>query len=90
MLEAMAAALPIVASRMPAHADIVADGTTGVLCDTQPDYGAAVVGLEDADTNLRMGAAAREWAAREIGTWDDCAARYVGIYRQLLEPLANA
>jgi hypothetical protein len=31
-----------------------------------------------------MGNAAREWVLREIGTWDDCAQRYVAIYRELL------
>jgi len=85
MLEAMASALPIVASRMPAHADIVANGVTGSLCDTPQDYADALVSLEDPATHLRMGMAARAWAAREIGTWDDCAARYVRVYRQLLE-----
>lgn len=89
MLEAMASALPIIASRMPAHADIVADGVTGSLCDAPQDYANALVNLEDPATHLRMGAAARAWASREIGTWDDCATRYVRIYRQLLERPAH-
>ncbi|MGH8155908.1 MAG: glycosyltransferase family 4 protein, partial [Rhodanobacteraceae bacterium] len=70
MLEAMASALPIIASRMPAHADIVSDGATGALCDMPDAYAAALVGIENPDTNLRMGAAARAWVTREIGTWD--------------------
>ncbi|MGH8111436.1 MAG: glycosyltransferase [Rhodanobacteraceae bacterium] len=90
MLEAMAAALPIIASRMPAHADIVSDGVTGTLCDTAAAYAAALFAAENAEANLRMGAAARAWVAREIGTWDDCAARYVGIYRELLERPGHA
>jgi glycosyltransferase involved in cell wall biosynthesis len=89
MLEAMASALPIVASGMPAHADIVADGSTGFLVDTPQRYAEALASVEDPATNLRMGAAARAWATREIGTWDDCAARYVNIYRQLLEQSAH-
>jgi glycosyltransferase involved in cell wall biosynthesis len=84
MLEAMAAGLPIVASRMLAHADLVADGTTGVLCDSPETYARALSLLEIYDINLRYGAAARAWAMREIGTWDDCAGRYIGIYRELL------
>ena len=84
MLEAMAAGLPIVASRMPAHADIVGDGMTGFLCDSPAEYAAALTALEDPDANSRMGNAAREWVLREIGTWDDCASRYVTIYRELL------
>lgn len=89
MLEAMASALPIVASRMPAHADIVADGVTGCLCDEPQSYAKALTRLEEPATNLRMGVAARAWVAREIGTWDDCATRYVNIYRQLLERPAH-
>ncbi|MDO1527782.1 glycosyltransferase family 4 protein [Fulvimonas sp. R45] len=84
MLEAMAAGLPIVASRMPAHADLVADGVTGALCDSPEGYAEALHALEIPETNRHSGAMARAWAAREIGTWDDCAGRYVGIYRRLL------
>lgn len=84
MLEAMAAGLPIVASRMPAHATIVADGQTGILCDSQDDYRAALERLRDAETNMHFGVAARRWALEEIGTWDDCAQRYTRIYRRLL------
>lgn len=90
MLEAMASALPIVASRMPAHADIVADGVTGVLCDDAQAYAHALAVTEDTATNLRMGAAARAWVARELGTWDDCATRYTGIYRTLMEQPLHA
>lgn len=85
MLEAMASALPIVASRMPAHADIVSDGVTGALCDTPDAYATALRAAENADANLRMGAAARAWVTREIGTWDDCATRYTTLYRRLLD-----
>ncbi len=89
MLEAMAASLPIVASRMPAHADIVTDGATGVLCDTPMDYANALGMLERPDDNMRFGDAARARVTREIGTWDDCAGRYAAIYGQLLEPTAH-
>jgi glycosyltransferase involved in cell wall biosynthesis len=83
MLEAMASSLPIVASRMPAHADIVRDGVTGSLCDSPAEYSAGLAAAEDPGANERMGAAAREWVLREIGTWDDCARRYVAIYHEL-------
>ena len=70
---------------MPAHADIVTDGVTGVVCDTQADYASALALLEQPEGNLRFGDAARAWVAREIGTWDDCAGRYAAVYRRLLE-----
>lgn len=84
MLEAMAAGLPIIASSMPAHASIVFDGETGRLCDSIDKYGMALRELEVAETNLRLGEAARRWVTGEIGTWDDCAQRYADIYRGLL------
>lgn len=85
MLEAMAAGLPIIASRMPAHATIVNHEHTGMLCDTRDDYQTALDTLEQPDVNERVGQRAREWALSEIGTWDDCAQRYTRIYRTLLE-----
>lgn len=83
MLEAMAAGLPIIASRLPAHENIVFHGKTGWLCDTPADLAAGFAHLEDADYNLRAGQAARTWAMQEIGTWDDCATRYVNLYKKL-------
>jgi glycosyltransferase involved in cell wall biosynthesis len=85
MLEAMAAGLPIIASRMPAHAGVVDDGRTGILCDSAQGYGTALARLEEPGTNRSFGEAARVWAVREIGSWDDCAERYTRIYRKLLE-----
>lgn len=84
MLEAMAAGLPIIASHMPAHASIVDDGVTGMLCDTPLSYADALQRLEEPGFNRQLGSAARQRAIREFGTWDDCAQRYIRIYRRLL------
>lgn len=84
MLEAMASALPVVASDIAAHASFIRDGETGVLVGDGDSPAAALASLEDEAANRRIGAAARAWAASEVGTWDDCAARYSGIYRSLV------
>jgi len=84
MLEAMAAGLPIIASQMQAHATIVSDGHTGILCDSPESYRLALNQLEDDVINSRFGEAARDWAIREFGTWDDCAQRYIQLYEKLL------
>lgn len=83
MLEAMAAGLPIIASRLPAHEDLLLHQRTGWLCESPAALGPALATLEDAATNQRIGAAARTWVREAIGTWDDCAARYSALYRQL-------
>jgi glycosyltransferase involved in cell wall biosynthesis len=85
MLEAMAAGLPIIASRMPAHATVIVDGETGLLCDSEETYGKALNTLEDGATNRRFGEAARHRVAKDLGTWDDCANRYRHIYTRLLK-----
>lgn len=84
MLEAMAAGLPIIASRMAAHETVVSDGTTGRLCETVEGYASALDELERFDSNAAFGHAARERVASEYGTWDDCANRYATIYERLL------
>jgi len=90
MLEAMAAGLPIIASRIAAHEDMLQHGQTGWLCGSGADLERALEALEDAVTNKQVGARARAWARDTVGTWDDCAARYAGIYHDLLhEPGAN-
>ncbi|GAB3288374.1 glycosyltransferase family 4 protein [Parahaliea aestuarii] len=86
MLEAMAATLPIIASDLPAHRNLVEQGITGSLCSMPGDYAAALQATESPASNQQLGIAAREWVASEIGTWADCAGRYVALYRKLSEP----
>lgn len=84
MLEAMAAGLPIIASDLPAHASFIDHHRTGWISSSPDDLAAALTRLEDPAENLRIGSAARQWAADSVGTWDDCAARYAAVYAQLL------
>jgi glycosyltransferase involved in cell wall biosynthesis len=85
MLEAMAAGLPIIASRLPAHENIVFHAQTGWLCDADSDVAQGISYFENEEQNQRAGQAARAWARKEIGTWDDCAERYVAVYAALLQ-----
>jgi glycosyltransferase involved in cell wall biosynthesis len=84
MLEAMAAGLPIIASQLPAHTDLLAHGRTGLLCDSAESFAASLGRLENPDENQRIGDAARLWVRETIGSWDDCAARYATLYGELV------
>ena len=83
MLEAMAAGLPILASRLAAHTDIVAHARTGWLCDDPAGMADGIAAIEDPMRNQKMGNNARDWAKARIGDWDDCAGRYASLYHSL-------
>ncbi|KOR31444.1 group 1 glycosyl transferase [Achromatium sp. WMS2] len=85
MLEAMAAGLPVIASQQPAHADLIQSAQTGWLVANQESLQTAVEWLENISNNIKIGQQARIWTQQHIGTWDDCAKRYVDAYNQLLE-----
>lgn len=85
MLEAMAAGLPVIASDLPAHRDIVLHRQTGWLSTTRDDLRQGLDWLEEPSNNLITGEAAHAWIKESIGTWDDCADRYAAAYQQLLE-----
>ncbi len=86
MLEAMASGLPIVASRgISAHEDLLQDQVTGRLCGTPDALGHALEALESRPLNRALGERARTWVRDAVGTWDDCAARYLRLYEYLLD-----
>jgi len=84
MIEAMAAAMPVIASDLPAHRDLVQHGENGLLVGDRESFRLALENLDDPDRSVAMGEVGRRWVAECIGTWDDCARRYVGAYDDLL------
>jgi len=94
-LEAMAAGRPVVASDLPALAEIVADGRTGRLFPAGDAHALAeVLSALAADPDLRSAlvGAARTWV-RANRTWDANVARYVSAYRRIgaeVPPLGTA
>lgn len=85
MLEAMAAGLPVLASDLPAHRDMVRHRETGWLAASRDELCQGLDWLEDPLHNRATGQAARSCIKESIGTWDDCAARYAAAYKDLLE-----
>ena len=100
LIEKMAHALPIVATRAGGNTDAVVDGESGCLVPiANPEaLGAAITALyENAGLRVRMGAAARLRVER-LFTLEACVRRYLNLYRgivaspetpvaQLIDPL---
>lgn len=64
LLEAMSAGLPVLASNIEAHKDIIIDGDTGLLCEETPEALRAAIDRIAADEHLakKLGESARTWA----------------------------
>ena len=84
MLEAMAAGLPIVASPLAAHLDIIKDGETGMIVQSREQLRKVLEVLSLPEENSRIGMNARAWVKNQLGTWEDCGERYANGYKFLL------
>ena len=85
ILEAMAAGLPIIASDIPAHLDIIEHRINGWIVSDPQDLKDAISFFNTREAVSRAGESARSWVLKNIGTWDDCAVRYITAYQDLLE-----
>lgn len=84
MLEAMAAGVPVIASKLPAHQDVIEDGVNGILVDSPESLQAGIRQLSEYPNNYAMGIAGKNWVRSNPGTWHDCAERYLSAYETLL------
>lgn len=83
LIEAMAAGLPVIASRLAAHEDLLRHGETGWLVGNRTELESALAAAETPQTAARVGAAAQAFIRKNVGTWDDCARRYLDSYGDL-------
>jgi glycosyltransferase involved in cell wall biosynthesis len=88
LVEAMAAGLPVVASRVPGHVDTVVHGDTGALVPVDDPVAlaaAAVALLADPARARVLGAAGRTRARRDFSV-DRMAAEVAEVYRRAASP----
>ncbi len=83
MLEAMAAKLPIIASGIPAHRNMIEHQRTGWIAATREEFQAGLKWVSQDNVNIRLGIEAADWVRRTVGTWDDCAEKYFDVYQKL-------
>jgi glycosyltransferase involved in cell wall biosynthesis len=91
LVEAMAAARPVVATAVGGVPEIIDDGVTGLLVPPH-DPSALASGvarlLSDPALRARMGRAGREHASRHFGV-DVCAERVLSVYSEVVLPEAS-
>ena len=92
VLEAMAAGLPVIATRVEGTAETVIDGETGLLVD--PASASALESalqavLRDPQRGHRMGLAGRRRVESDF-SWDAVVARYEAVYRRVLARSSKA
>ncbi len=80
----MAAGLPIVASDIDAHKNLLAETEGAYLIATGKDLEQALGKLAEQDAHRKAVQAVRSFIREEQGTWDDCARRYLNLYKELL------
>ena len=84
VLEAMAAAKPVIVSDLPPLLEMVKDGETGYVCraDDLQSLTETIQRLyENPDERQSLGAAARKWVA-ENRSWEDISGKYIDLYRE--------
>jgi hypothetical protein len=83
IIEAMASGLPVIASDQPAHRDLIEHGVTGWLINSRDALQTALSQTEFPGRNIAVGLAARTHVQTNIGTWQNCAQRFVQGYHDL-------
>lgn len=87
LLEAMGSSLPVVASDVPGHREVIRDGMTGVLVSAEPAAAAAAIArvLEDGTLRRELGVHARRTIERDF-TVEWMVKRISEVYRRVARP----
>jgi glycosyltransferase involved in cell wall biosynthesis len=84
----MAAGVPVICSRIPAHTDLLEALETGHLVGDAEDFRNVLRALDGPGDAIHRAERGRSRVMNAFGTWDDCARRYTDAYQTLLAPEA--
>jgi PEP-CTERM/exosortase A-associated glycosyltransferase len=82
-LEAMAMGIPVLASDIGGHAEIISDGQTGLLFKTESRDSLVEQATRlgrDPQLRVQVGSGGRQWVATER-TWEQIVGRYLRVYQ---------
>jgi glycosyltransferase involved in cell wall biosynthesis len=84
ILEAMAAGLPVIASDIPAHRNLLERTIGGRLVSDREMFCQALEEISQPQVNQSCSNEARDFIMKEHGTWGCCAKRYEQLYQLLV------
>jgi glycosyltransferase involved in cell wall biosynthesis len=83
LMEAMAAGIPVIASGISAHKDLITHNETGLIVDSEQAFKSAIELVKNENSRTALSDKAKQLVKNEMGTWEDCAKRYFDIYRSI-------
>jgi len=82
LLEAMACGMPVLTNDTGAVKEFIDDGKTGLVAESEEEYGKRIEHISDTGKSRGLGAAARESVEKNY-SWDNIVERYIEIYESV-------
>lgn len=83
ILEAMAAGVPVIASKIPAHESVIKHKETGWIVTSEKSFSEGISWLNDLENAQHVAKNAKQWVKTNVGTWHDCADRFINLYNSV-------
>ena len=83
LLETMAAGMPVIASKIPAHEETVSAGEHGYLVGSAIEFQQAIAQVSDPAIHRTLSENCRSTSLRKYGVWGDALDRYLELYGML-------